>query len=68
MVAHAFPPDGVGGTERYAETVARALREGDPAVYVRQNDHVINVSVGFLHDGDEAVVARRLREALEARA
>jgi D-glucosaminate-6-phosphate ammonia-lyase len=49
-----------------ADRVADALREGEPSIWVRSAGDAINVSVGFMQDGDVEVVARRLREVLSA--
>jgi L-seryl-tRNA(Ser) seleniumtransferase len=51
---------------RSAEAVAAALRDGEPSIAVRIEPGLINVSVGFLNDGEAPVVAARLREALGA--
>jgi L-seryl-tRNA(Ser) seleniumtransferase len=49
-----------------AEAVFEALRSGDPSVWVRIDANNVNVSVGFLQDGEAEIVARRLREVLGA--
>jgi hypothetical protein len=52
-----------------ANAAFEALRDGDPSIWVRAaagRDDVIDVSVGFLDDGEAEVVARRLREVLGA--
>jgi D-glucosaminate-6-phosphate ammonia-lyase len=51
---------------RVAQTVAEALREGTPSIWVGAVDNTLNISVAFFNDGEEAVVAERLREVLSA--
>ena len=48
------------------DAVFEALRDGDPSVWVRIEADRVNVSVGFLQDGEAEIVARRLREVLTA--
>jgi D-glucosaminate-6-phosphate ammonia-lyase len=47
-----------------ADAVARALREGSPSIVVSPDDGAIVVNVSTVHEGDEEVIARRLRELL----
>lgn len=54
--------DPAGG--RTPAGVERALREGDPGVWVRLDGDDLNVCVHTLADGEEHVVARRLRQVL----
>jgi L-seryl-tRNA(Ser) seleniumtransferase len=49
-----------------AAAVADALRAGDPMVWVYAQGDTLNVSVAFFADGEEAIVAERLRQALLA--
>jgi seryl-tRNA(Sec) selenium transferase len=49
-----------------AEAVMRRLQEGEPSIWVRTYGSYINVSVGWLPDELVGLVARRLREALQA--
>jgi L-seryl-tRNA(Ser) seleniumtransferase len=54
------------GAAKTADDVFEALRDGEPSIWVRPNANQVNVSVGFLNDGEAEVVARRLREVLGA--
>jgi L-seryl-tRNA(Ser) seleniumtransferase len=54
------------GASKTADAVFEALRDGEPSIWVRPNGNQVNVSVGFLNDGDAEVIARRLREVLGA--
>ena len=47
-----------------AEEVELALQQATPAVWTRANEGRLYVSVAFFNDGEEAIVAERLREAL----
>jgi D-glucosaminate-6-phosphate ammonia-lyase len=49
---------------RSAEAVAQALRDGDPSIAVGGDQGAIFVNVSTVHDGDEELIARRLRELL----
>jgi L-seryl-tRNA(Ser) seleniumtransferase len=53
------------GRAEPAEAVADALRDGEPSIWVRADGDRLNVSVGFLNEGEAEVVAHRLREVLE---
>src|SRR5579875_1094342 len=55
---------------RPAETIVSELLEGEPAIGVSQQflrERAIGVVASTLHPGEEAVVARRLREVLRPR-
>jgi L-seryl-tRNA(Ser) seleniumtransferase len=55
------------GSQLNAGSVIEALREGEPSIWVRDvwgNGDTLDVSVGFLDNGEIDVVARRLREVL----
>jgi len=54
---------------QHAEAAVQALREGEPAIWTRQDDRLrdsVNLSVAYLQDGDAGLIARRLREVLSA--
>jgi glycosyltransferase involved in cell wall biosynthesis len=55
-VIHAFPPEGRGGTERYAETVALGLR---------QRGHQVHVLTGSIEWQEELTVDRVQHQGLE---
>jgi hypothetical protein len=44
--------------------VSRQLRAGDPAIWVNADEEALDIWVGTLEEGDEEVVAARLKEAL----
>jgi L-seryl-tRNA(Ser) seleniumtransferase len=54
------------GFAKSAEDVFAALRDGEPSIWVRTDHNRVNVSVGFLNEGEAEVVAGRLREVLGA--
>ena len=47
-----------------AAQVIEELRTGSPSIWVRGSGNSFNVAVTNLVDGDEQIVARRLRESL----
>jgi seryl-tRNA(Sec) selenium transferase len=49
-----------------ASQVIEALRAGDPSIWVRGSGNTFSVAVPQLVDGEEQIVARRLREVLTA--
>jgi L-seryl-tRNA(Ser) seleniumtransferase len=49
---------------RSAEAVAEALRDGSPSIVVSPASEAIVVNVSTVHEGDEELIARRLRELL----
>ena len=53
VVSHAYPPDGVGGTERYAEAVARGLAA---------QGHEVRVFTGSLEWRERFTVERMVAE------
>lgn len=46
--------------------VEQALREGDPSIWVEVEENSLRVGVETLNGGEEQLVARRLREVLQA--
>jgi L-seryl-tRNA(Ser) seleniumtransferase len=54
-----------GGTKTPAD-VERELREGTPSIWTRATDEALNLSVAFFADGEEQVVAERLRAVLSS--
>ncbi len=54
------------GAAKTAAQVEAALQEDTPAIWTRAVDGVLHVSVAFFQDGEEAIVAERLRAALTA--
>jgi L-seryl-tRNA(Ser) seleniumtransferase len=49
---------------RTAASVQQALQEGDPSITVRAEENKIYVAVHTLREGEDAIVAQRLRQAL----
>jgi hypothetical protein len=47
-----------------AADVCQRLKDGTPSVWTVCADDTLTVSVAFFHDGDEAIVAERIRAAL----
>lgn len=54
------------GAAKTAAQVEAALQEDTPAIWTRAVDGVLHVSVAFFQDGEEAIVAERLKAALTA--
>ena len=48
-----------------ANVVVRALRDGEPSIATRSEGEAIVVGVWMMRPGEEKIVARRLKEALE---
>ena len=53
-----------GKARRSADAVAQALREGNPSIAVGPERDAIVVNVSTVHEGDEELIARRVRELL----
>lgn len=54
------------GARKTARQVEAELREGTPCIWARAVDSVLNLSVAFFNDGEEQVVADRLKAILTA--
>ena len=52
------------GAAKTAAQVEAALQQDTPAIWTRAVDGVLHVSVAFFQDGEEAIVAERLKAAL----
>ena len=50
-----------------ANAVVRALRAGDPSIGTRAEGESVVIGVWMMQPGDEKIVARRLRQVLEAK-
>jgi uncharacterized pyridoxal phosphate-dependent enzyme len=48
-----------------AEEVVRSLRAGEPSIVIRAEEGALVVGVWMMRDGEEQIVARRLRQVLE---
>ncbi|HEY7270546.1 MAG TPA: aminotransferase class V-fold PLP-dependent enzyme [Dehalococcoidia bacterium] len=55
------------GSGRTAEAVEQTLQQATPAIWTKANEGRLYVSVAFFNDGEESIVAERLREALTVR-
>jgi L-seryl-tRNA(Ser) seleniumtransferase len=49
-----------------AADVVKRLRDGDPSIVTRSEGDALIVGVWMMQPGEEKIVARRLRQALEA--
>jgi uncharacterized pyridoxal phosphate-dependent enzyme len=58
----AWDPASTGMT---AADVVQALRAGEPSIGVRSEDNALVIGVWMMRPGEEAIVARRLRQVLE---
>src|SRR5687768_5948147 len=54
-----------GGTRGSAAGVVSALRDGEPSIVIRSEEDALVIGVWMMRNGEEKVVARRLKEALE---
>jgi L-seryl-tRNA(Ser) seleniumtransferase len=52
------------GAAKSAQQVEEALREGTPSIWARAFNGTLNVSVAFFADGEEQIVANRLKAIL----
>jgi uncharacterized pyridoxal phosphate-dependent enzyme len=50
--------------KRSADAVSAALREGSPSIAVGASENMLIVNMSTVHEGDEEIVARRVRELL----
>ncbi len=54
-----------GGTRASAAGVVSALRDGEPSIVIRSEEDALVIGVWMMRNGEEKVVAKRLKEALE---
>jgi len=54
-----------GGTRASAAGIVSALRDGEPSIVIRSEEDALVIGVWMMRNGEEKVVARRLKEALE---
>jgi L-seryl-tRNA(Ser) seleniumtransferase len=54
-----------GGNRAAAAGIVTALRDGEPSIAIRNEDDALVIGVWMMRNGEEKVVARRLKEALE---
>ena len=51
-----------------AAALVRALQDGEPSIAIRSEGEVLVIGVWMMQPGEDKVVARRLRQALEKKA
>jgi D-glucosaminate-6-phosphate ammonia-lyase len=54
-----------GATEAAATEVVKAMKDGEPSVGIRSEKESLVIGVWMMRPGEDAIVARRLREVLE---
>jgi uncharacterized pyridoxal phosphate-dependent enzyme len=59
---------GAGGPSMKAADVVQAMRAGEPSIVIRNEDEALVVGVWMMRDGEDRIVAKRLREVLSKRA
>jgi L-seryl-tRNA(Ser) seleniumtransferase len=57
-----------GADEAAANAAVQALRDGEPSIGIRSDGSTLVVGVWMMQPGEEALVARRLRQVLEKKA
>jgi D-glucosaminate-6-phosphate ammonia-lyase len=54
-----------GGTRAAAAAVVNAMRDGEPSIAIRNEEAALVIGVWMMRNGEDKVVARRLKEVLE---
>jgi D-glucosaminate-6-phosphate ammonia-lyase len=54
-----------GATEAAAVEVVKAMKDGEPSIGIRSEKEALVIGVWMMRPGEDAIVARRLREVLE---
>jgi D-glucosaminate-6-phosphate ammonia-lyase len=54
-----------GGDRAAAAAVVTAMRDGEPSVAIRNEDAALVIGVWMMRNGEDKIVARRLKEVLE---
>jgi L-seryl-tRNA(Ser) seleniumtransferase len=54
-----------GGSRAAAAAIVNAMRDGEPSIAIRNEDAALVIGVWMMRNGEDKVVARRLKEALE---
>ena len=54
-----------GGTRQAAAAAVNAMRDGEPSIAIRNEEAALVIGVWMMRNGEEKVVARRLKEVLE---
>jgi L-seryl-tRNA(Ser) seleniumtransferase len=57
-----------GGNRAAAAGIVSALRDGEPSIAIRNEDDALVIGVWMMRNGEEKIVAKRLKEALERKA
>src|SRR6266581_1894522 len=57
-----------GADEAAATAAVKAMRDGEPSIGIRSEGNTLVIGVWMMQPGEDAVVARRLRQVLEKRA
>lgn len=52
------------GSSKTAADVEKELKDGTPCIWTRASNGVLNISVAFFSDGEEQIIAERLKAAL----
>jgi L-seryl-tRNA(Ser) seleniumtransferase len=55
-----------GGSPAAAAAVVKAMRDGEPSIAIRNEDAALVIGVWMMGNGEDKIVARRLREVLAA--
>jgi L-seryl-tRNA(Ser) seleniumtransferase len=56
-----------GGTAAQASAIVAAMRDGEPSIAIRSEDQSLVVGVWMMRQGEDRIVARRLKDALMKR-
>ena len=54
-----------GGNRAAAAGIVNALRDGEPSIAIRSEDAALVIGIWMMRNGEEKIVARRLKETLE---
>jgi hypothetical protein len=54
-----------GGNRAAAAGIVTAMRDGEPSIAIRNEDDALVIGVWMMRSGEEKLVAKRLKEALE---
>jgi len=54
-----------GGSRAAAAAIVNAMRDGEPSIAIRNEDAALVIGVWMMRNGEDKVVARRLKDSLE---
>jgi L-seryl-tRNA(Ser) seleniumtransferase len=57
-----------GGDEAAAAAVVKAMKDGEPSIAIRNEKEALVIGVWMMQPGEDKIVARRLRQALQKKA